>query len=65
MSISPRSTALAKKKLKAAYRQFMHERESRAYNESGKELIRVIFGEDAIDEDTLPQTACGFLGELG
>jgi len=44
----------AKKELKAAYRRFMQERESRANNEAGKELIRVIFGADAIDEDTLP-----------
>jgi hypothetical protein len=43
----------AKKKLKVAYRRFMDEKESGAKNEAGKDLIRAIFGTDAIAEDTL------------
>jgi hypothetical protein len=43
----------AKEKLKAADKQFMKEREPGPNNEAGKELIRAIFGPDAIAEDTL------------
>jgi len=43
----------AKEKLKAAYRRFMDEQEQKAKNEAGKDLIRAIFGTDAIAEDTL------------
>ena len=40
----------AKKKLRAAYRRFVDEQES---GEAGKELVRAIFGADAIAEDTI------------
>lgn len=43
----------AKEKLKAAYKRFMAEREAGPKNEAGKDLIRAIFGTDAIAEDTL------------
>lgn len=43
----------AKAKLKAAYGRFMKERELGPKNEAGKELIRAIFGTDAIAQDTL------------
>ena len=41
----------AKENLKAAYRRFMDEREPSRKDESGKDLIRAIFGKDAIAED--------------
>jgi len=43
----------AKKELKAAYRRFMNEQEPGAKNDAGKDLVRAIFGTDAIAEDTL------------
>jgi len=43
----------AKAKLKAAYKRFMNERKPGPKNEAGKELVRAIFGTDAIAEDTL------------
>jgi hypothetical protein len=42
----------AKENLKAAYKRFIGEQESGAKNEAGKELVRAIFGADAIAEDT-------------
>jgi hypothetical protein len=43
----------AKKKLKAAYRRFVNERKPGAKDQAGKDLVRAIFGTDAIAEDTL------------
>ena len=43
----------AKENLKAAYKRFMDEQEPARKNDEGKDLIRAIFGKDAIAEDTL------------
>jgi hypothetical protein len=43
----------AKAALKEAYERFMGEREPRRKEEAGKDLIRAIFGKDAIAEDTV------------
>lgn len=43
----------AKENLRAAYRRFMDEQEPARKNEAGKDLIRAIFGKDAIAEDTV------------
>jgi hypothetical protein len=43
----------AKEKLKAAYKRFMDEQKPGPKNEAGKELVRAVFGKDAIAEDTL------------
>jgi hypothetical protein len=43
----------AKLKLKAAYRRFMDEKEPSAKHDAGEDLVRAIFGTDAIAEDTL------------
>jgi hypothetical protein len=43
----------AKENLKAAYKRFMGEQEPARKNEAGKDLIRAIFGKDAIAEDTV------------
>jgi len=42
----------AKKKLKAAYKRSMDEREAGPKNEAGKDLIRAIFGTDAAPAST-------------
>jgi len=42
----------AKQNLKLAYRRFLNEREPERKDEAGKDLIRAIFGKDAIAEDT-------------
>jgi hypothetical protein len=42
----------AKENLKAAYKRFIGEQEMSAKNEAGKELVRAIFGTDAVAEDT-------------
>jgi len=42
----------AKETLKAAYKLFMNEKKPGSKNEAGKELVRAIFGTDAIAEDT-------------
>lgn len=39
--------------LKAAYERFMGEQEPRRKEKAGKDLIRAIFGKDAIAEDTV------------
>ena len=39
--------------LRATYHRFMSEHEPARKDEAGKDLIRAIFGEDAIAEDTL------------
>lgn len=41
----------ARQNLKTAYRRFMKEQEPAPKDEAGKELIRAIFGKDAIAED--------------
>lgn len=43
----------AKENLKAAYQRFVGEQEPARKNEAGKDLIRSIFGKDAIAEDSL------------
>jgi hypothetical protein len=43
----------AKENLKATYKRFLDEREPVLKNEAGKDLIRAIFGKDAIAEDTV------------
>ena len=43
----------AKQKLKAAHKRFMHEQKPGPKNEAGKDLVRAIFGVEAIAEDTL------------
>jgi hypothetical protein len=43
----------AERELKAAYRRFMKEQDPARKEETGKDLMRVIFGKDAIAEDTL------------
>ncbi len=42
----------AREKLKTAYKRFMNEQKPGPKNEAGKELVRAIFGTDAIAEDT-------------
>ncbi len=41
----------AKENLKAVYKRFMDEQEPARKNEAGKDLVRAIFGKDAIAED--------------
>ena len=43
----------AKENLKAAYKRFMSEQEPNRKDEAGKDLIRAVFGKDAIAEDTV------------
>jgi hypothetical protein len=43
----------AKENLQATYRRFMKEREPALKEEAGKDLIRAVFGKDAIAEDLL------------
>ena len=43
----------AKENLRASYKRFMEEQEPARKNEAGKELVRAIFGKDAIAEDTV------------
>jgi hypothetical protein len=43
----------AKQNLKAAYQGFVKEQEPARKQEAGKDLIRAIFGKDAIAEDTI------------
>ena len=44
----------ARQRLKAAYKRFMKEQEPARKNEAGQDLIRAIFGKDALAEDSLP-----------
>lgn len=44
----------ARQRLKAAYKRFMKEQEPARKNEAGQDLIRAIFGKDALAEDPLP-----------
>jgi len=43
----------ARENLKATYKRFMDEREPARKNEAGKDLVRAVFGKDAIAEDTV------------
>jgi len=43
----------AKENLKATYKRFMNEQEPARKNEAGKDLVRAMFGKDAIAEDTI------------
>jgi hypothetical protein len=45
--------AAARKSLNATYRRFMSENDPARKNEAGKDLIRAIFGKDAIAEDSI------------
>lgn len=44
----------ARQRLTAAYKQFMKEQEPSRKNAAGQDLIRAIFGKDALAEDSLP-----------
>ena len=48
-----RAEAEAKRQLKAAYRNFVEQTEPERKNEAGRDLIRAIFGKDAVDEDSI------------
>ena len=43
----------AKRNLKATYERFMAEQEPGRKEDAGKDLIRAVFGDDAIAEDTV------------
>ena len=43
----------AKQQLKAAYRNFVEASEPEVKNEAGRELIRAVFGNNAIAEDSV------------
>jgi hypothetical protein len=45
--------AAARDNLKATYRRFMAEADPERKGEAGKDLIRAIFGKDAIAEDSI------------
>ena len=48
-----RAEAEAKEQLKSSYNRFLAENEPSRKNEAGKDLIRTIFGKDAIAEDSI------------
>jgi hypothetical protein len=48
-----RAEAEAKEQLKATYKRFLAEDDPERKNEAGKDLIRAIFGKDAIAEDSV------------
>lgn len=48
-----RAEAEAKRQLKSAYRKFIEEAEPERKNEAGRELIRAVFGKDALAEDSV------------
>ena len=48
-----RAEAEAKEQLKASYNQFLAANDPDLKNEAGKDLIRAIFGTDAIAEDSI------------
>ena len=48
-----RAEAEAKRQLKAAYRNFVEQTEPERKNEAGRDLIRAIFGHDAVAEDSI------------
>ena len=45
--------AAARASLSATYRRFLAEADPERKNEAGKDLIRAVFGKDAIAEDSL------------
>jgi len=45
--------AAARKNLNATYRRFMAEADPQRKGETGKDLIRAIFGKDAVAEDPI------------
>ena len=48
-----RAEAEAKEQLKAAYNRFLAESDPGRKSEAGRDLIRTIFGKDAIAEDSI------------
>jgi len=48
-----RAEAEAKEQLKSSYNRFLAETEPVRKNEAGRDLIRAIFGKDAIAEDSI------------
>ena len=48
-----RAEAEAREQLKASYNRFLAENDPALKNEAGKDLIRAIFGSDAIAEDSV------------
>jgi hypothetical protein len=46
--------AAARNALNATYRRFIFEADPERKGEAGKDLIRAIFGKDAIAEDSIP-----------
>ena len=48
-----RAETEAKAQLKASFRRFLEEKEPSLKNEAGRDLIRSIFGEDSIAEDSV------------
>lgn len=48
-----RAEAEAKEQLKASYNRFLAENDPELKNEAGKDLVRTIFGTDAIAEDSV------------
>jgi hypothetical protein len=48
-----RAEAEAKEQLKATFNRFLGESDPARKNEAGKDLIRAIFGKDAIAEDSV------------
>lgn len=48
-----RAEAEAKAQLKATYNRFLAENDPVRKNEAGKDLIRTVFGQDAIAEDSV------------
>ena len=48
-----RAEAEAKEQLKVSYRRFLDEKEPVRKNEAGRDLIRAIFGKDALAEDPI------------
>jgi hypothetical protein len=52
-SPAERAEVEAKENLKAAYQRFMDERDAARRDEAGKDLMRAVFGKDAIADDTV------------
>lgn len=48
-----RAEAEAKQQLNVVYRRFLDETQPERKNEAGRELIRTIFGKDAVAEDSI------------
>ena len=48
-----RAEAEAKEQLKSSFNRFLAENDPTRKNEAGKDLIRAIFGKDAIAEDSI------------